>query len=89
MNRLIGSAVLLFLVASCTITEPVSATSNPIGSKVGKSSGTCVLNICLDVDAGINSAAKNGGITKISTVDYRTKNYLGIIKKHECIVTGE
>ena len=62
--------------ASCTVTLPISATSNPIGSKVGKSSGTCVLNICMDVDASINTAAKNGGITKISTVDYRTKKLL-------------
>ena len=80
--------VLLFS-SGCSLTIPISATSNPIGTKVGKSSGTCILNVCLDVDASINTAAKNGGITKISTVDYRTKSYLGLIKKHECIVTGE
>jgi hypothetical protein len=43
----------------------------------------------MDVDASIVTAAQNGGITKISTVDYRQKNILGVIQKHECIVTGE
>jgi hypothetical protein len=77
------------VLASCSITKPVSATSNPIGSKTGKSTGTCILFICINADASITSAAKNAGISKISTVDYRTTNYLGLIQRHECIVTGE
>ena len=77
-----------FLI-SCSITTPVAATSNAIGSKVGVSKGTCYFNICREVDASILTAAKNGNITKVSTVDYRTKNILGIVKVHECIVTGE
>jgi hypothetical protein len=56
---------------------------------MGKSSGTCWFFVCLNVDAGVVTAAQNGGITKISTVDYRTKNFLGIVQRHECIVTGD
>ncbi|MFM7682634.1 MAG: TRL domain-containing protein [Bacteroidota bacterium] len=51
------------LLGSCSITQPVAATSNPIGSKVGKASGTCYFyQLCLGADASIQKAAKNGGI---------------------------
>lgn len=83
----LGAAALL---SSCSLTLPVGATSNPVGSKVGTSSGTCYLGVlCLDADAGIQSAARSAGISKISTVDYRQKNLLNLIVTHECIVTGE
>ena len=79
------------LLSSCNITLPVAATSNPVGGKVGKSSGSCYLSpyLCFNVDASIMTAAKNGGISKISTVDYKYTNLAGIIHTHECIVTGE
>ncbi|MEZ4721826.1 MAG: TRL-like family protein [Flavobacteriales bacterium] len=84
---LLGSAA--FVLNSCSITQPVAATSNPIGTKVGRSGGTCILGVCLNVDASALTAAQNGGITKISTIDYRTSSILGVVQKHECIVTGE
>lgn len=88
--RFLGMAALLAAFSSCSITVPVSASSNPVGTKVGVSSGRCYLYVfCFDADASVNSAAKNGGITKISTVDYRKKNFLGLVQVHECIVTGE
>ena len=82
-----GAAIMF---ASCSITLPVSATSNAVGSKVGKSKGNCYLGaLCFGVDASIQSAAKNGGISKISTVDYTQKNLLNLIITHETTVTGE
>lgn len=76
-------------LSSCSITFPVAATSNEVGSKVGKSSGKCYLAIlCFDVDASIQTAARNGGISKISTVDYTQKNILNLIITHETTVTG-
>ncbi len=94
MKKFIKSFLVLFAavsLASCSVTFPVSATSNEVGSKVGRSSGSCYLGtlLCFDVDASIMSAAKNGGISKISTVDFKQKNILGIIITFECIVTGE
>lgn len=78
------------MLASCSITLPVNATSNSVGTKVGKSSGNCYLGaLCFGVDASIQTAAKNGGISKISTVDYQNKNVLNLIITHTCIVTGE
>jgi len=80
--------VTLFLTG-CALTLPVGATGNPVGSKVGTSSGTAYWGIlAFDADASIRTAAANGGITKISTVDLKTSNILNIIITYECIVTG-
>jgi hypothetical protein len=50
---------------------------------------TGYLNVlCFDCDASIQKAAKQAGITKISTVDFKQTNMLGIIQTYECIVTG-
>ena len=77
------------LLTSCAITLPVNATSNEVGSKVGMSKATGYLNVLwFDQDASIQKAAKQGGITKISTVDLKQTNMLGVIQTYECIVTG-
>ena len=77
------------LLTSCAITLPVNATSNEVGSKVGMSTATGYLNVLwFDQDASIQKAAKQGGITKISTVDLKQTNMLGVIQTYECIVTG-
>lgn len=81
---------LAMVFTSCSVTQPISATSNAVGSKEGRASGTCLFYaLCFGADASIKTAAKNGGITKISTVDLQTKNVLGIIITYTCIVTGE
>lgn len=96
-------AVAAFTLASCSVTAPVQVTDNPIGTKVGKASGTCydlfglfgmisfgqASGLCFDADYSIHTAAKNGGINKIATVDIHKTNVLGIIKTYETIVTGE
>jgi len=78
------------LLSSCSLTLPVNATSNPVGQKVGSATATGFFG-CLffGADASIRTAAKNGGITKISTVDIKQGNVLGIIVTYETIVTGE
>jgi len=90
-NRLLlFCAVCSMFLASCSLTMPVAATSNPVGSKTGKATGTCYFyQICLGADASIKSACANGGITKISTVDMKTSSLFGIIVTYTCIVTGE
>ncbi|MFM7021136.1 MAG: TRL-like family protein [Aquirufa sp.] len=86
-------ALVLFsslLASSCSITMPIAASSNPVGQKRGQSTGTCYLGVlCFDVDASIQTAAKNAGITKISTVDLKTTNVLNIIITYTTVVTGE
>ena len=78
------------LLSSCSITMPVNATSNPVGSKVGRAKGMVFLHaLAFGADASIKTAAKNGGITKISTVDIKYSDVLGIVQSYETIVTGE
>lgn len=89
--KLLAIAILgAILMASCSLTLPVNATSNAIGSKVGTATATGFFYILFfDADASIQAAAKNGGITKISTVDTKFTNILGILTSYETIVTGE
>jgi drug/metabolite transporter (DMT)-like permease len=80
-----------FLVVGCaTITIPVVATTNPVGSKVGQASGKIWLGVFGSADAGIQAAAKNGGIKTISTVDLTQKlGFLGLWIEYKATVTGE
>ncbi len=91
--KLFVAAITLSMIAflsSCSLTMPAAVTSNPIGSKVGTASATGYLGILFfNADASIRTAAKNGGITKVSTVDVKMTNILGIIVTYETIVTGE
>ena len=83
-------AALAVCAASCSVTTPVTATSNPVGHKCGVAQTTTVLTIFGgSADCGINKAAKNGGITRISHVDSYTKNYLGIVTIYGVRVYGE
>lgn len=76
-------------LSSCVFTYPISATSNPLGSKIGTSEGMSIFGLTFSGDTGIRQAAKEGGITKISTVDFKTTNILGIYWGFTCIVTGD
>ncbi len=78
------------LMSACTYTEPLAISSNPVGKKVGTSKGGFVFKVlAFGADYSIEKAARNGGITKISTVDVKTLNVLGIYKQKTTIVTGE
>jgi hypothetical protein len=94
MKKLIVGMVALitvcFLVGCATITAPVAATTNPVGSKVGQASGRIWLGVFGTADAGIQAAANNGGIRNISTVDITQKlGILGLWVDYEATVTGE
>ena len=78
------------MMTSYAITLPVNATSNPIGNKVGTAKATGFLGVLFfDADASIRTAAKNGGITRVSTVDIKHTSLLNLIVTYETIVTGE
>jgi hypothetical protein len=78
------------MLSSCSLTLPVNATSNPVGGKVGTATATGYLGILFfNADASIQKAAKNGGITRISTVDIKQTSILNLIVTYETIVTGE
>lgn len=89
MKKALFLAAAAALFTSCSITTPIAATSNPIGSKVGKASAVTVLGITIGGDASTVRAAVNGGIRKVSTVDLQDKNFLYIVRTRTAIVTGE
>lgn len=78
-----------FALASCTTVLPVAATSNDMGKKVGESTTTLLFNaLPISGEASIASAAKNGGIKKISSVDLKVK-WLVVLTQLTAVVTGE
>lgn len=90
MKKVLLTFSAALMLSSCALTLPVTATSNEVGSKVGMSKATGFLNVLwFDQDASVQKAAKQAGITKISTVDLKQTDLLGIIQTFECIVTGE
>nr|WP_315123610.1 TRL-like family protein [uncultured Capnocytophaga sp.] len=90
MKKLFVLAALATALTSCSLTLPVAATSNPVGKKVGTATATGFFSVLyFNADASIQTAAKNAGITKISTVDIKHTSILGILVTHETIVTGE
>lgn len=92
-NKILLFAIVLATGAfftSCSVTLPVTATSNQVGTKVGSATATGFFGVLFfDQDASIRTAARNGNITRISTVDIRHGNVLGLIYTYETIVTGE
>jgi hypothetical protein len=64
-------------------------TDNAVGSKVGEAETLQVLMIYGGGDDSVAAAAKNGGITKIATVDQKVFHIGGIFGKYTTIVTGE
>ena len=82
------------LASSCaTVSTPVTATTNPLGSKCGVSKSTLYLGglwSSKGEENGIDKAAKSAGITKISHVDSYMKMYcLGVIMEQTIKVYGE
>lgn len=88
MKKVLLLIPMLALAVSCTVTVPVTATSNPVGTKTGTSTARRVLGVWVQQDASVITAARNGGITKISTVDMTIRRGI-FVKKIETKVTGE
>ncbi|MDR2922122.1 MAG: TRL-like family protein [Treponema sp.] len=93
MKKAIVIVALAFAVAALmgcpAVNLPHSVGSASI-QKTGQSTGSLMFGMFGDVDAGIATAAKNGGITKIATVDVRVQRsmFLGTIT-YTTTVTGE
>lgn len=69
---LVFAMLLILLIASCSTVQPIAGASGVVGSKTGEATQTFILGMPQkDGQGGILQAAKNGGITKIGTVDVR------------------
>ncbi len=87
--KLAAGCLIALAATGCSTTTPIAATSNPVGNKCGIAQTTRVLGIFGgNADCGINKAAKDGGITRISHVDSFTKDYY-VFQKIGVRVYGE
>ena len=82
-------ALVAVILSSCGATMPLMVTDNANGGKVGTAEFSTILGFGpMHRDLSLETAAKNGGITKISTVDYYVQG--GLFKTtYQLIVTGE
>lgn len=90
ITKLFAGAIVVLTLASCAVSAPLMVTDNTRGDKVGKSSYSTIFGIPLGLhlETGVIAAAKNGGITKVATVDQTVQG--GLFKATvTTIVTGE
>jgi len=81
---------MIALMGCPAVNLPKAAGGATVGARTGQSSGSIILFLFGDADAGMLTAAKNGGITKIATVDTKVKNTLGgLVVTYTTTVTGE
>ena len=70
------------------VSGPVLATSNSGASKTGQATSKGIICVATG-DSSIKAAAANGGITKISHVDYHVTSVLGLYVETTVTVYGE
>jgi hypothetical protein len=70
------------------VSGALGATSNAGGSKMGQATSTGIICVATG-DSSIRTAASNGGITKISHVDYHVTSVLGLYVKTTVTVYGD
>lgn len=91
--KVLAVALACAFVSSCaTISTPVAATSNPVGSKCGETTSYIYLGAfgAKGQDSGIQQCAQKAGIKEISHVDSYIKNYFfGVVQKRTIKVYGE
>lgn len=77
------------ILASCSVAGPLMVTNHSIGSKRGEASRKIFFGITFGhTDLGAITAAKNGNVKKIATVDWKVTGKL-FSTKYSTIVTGE
>lgn len=60
-----------------------------IGKKSARACSTNILGIIAVGDASVVKAAKGGGISKVTSVDYKMTNILGLFGSYCVVITGE
>lgn len=92
LKVLVAVAICAFATSCATISQPIAATTHPVGTKCGEAKSLIFLGIWSQdgEENGIDKAAKQAGITKISHVDsYLTNYFFGIVQKQTTKVYGE
>lgn len=95
MTMLLGAGMLSGCATSMPVgrfsthlTLPITATDVQ-GKKEGTSKCWSALSLFASGDCSIATAKKNGGITKVSSIDWEADNLLGLIGTYTTHVYGE
>jgi hypothetical protein len=88
LKSILPVALLAVVLSSCAISMPMMVTDNA-NEKEGVAEYSVILGFIypMNADASLETAAKNGGITKICSVDYVIEGKL-FKKTYKTIVTG-
>jgi hypothetical protein len=101
MKKLLGLFILTILLTGCATQMPIGFVliDNTLPMQVGDTSAKCTkigmatsksyLGMIAVGDCSIETAAKNGGITKIHHADWKVKNTLGFLGEYTTTVYGE
>ncbi len=101
MKKVLTLIALVALLSGCATQYPIGCilTDNTIpmmvgddsvkADKVGTAMSVSYLGMIATGDCSLETACKNGGITKISHVDRKVKNILGFIGEYTTTVYGE
>jgi hypothetical protein len=89
LGLLSGCASVLPVGAVYTeIKLPVTATAIS-GKKHGVSDCRSIMGLVATGDCSIDTAKRNGGISKVSSVDWETRSILGIVSDYKLNVYGD
>ncbi len=81
--------MVIALLAGCTTTMPGGISGVPLGDKTGEATATFLFGFPLNADAGIATAAANGGITTVTSYDLNVWwPVIPVYTKVTTIVTG-
>lgn len=72
-----------------SVKAPLAVTEGTEASQVGKASCYSLFGLIAVGDASIETAAKNGNITKIHHVDYESSSFIGIFANFTTVVYGD
>jgi hypothetical protein len=68
---------------------PIAASESASGAKTGVSHSSSYFGMVAIGDSSIEAAKANGGISKVTSVDFEAKNILGIYGKYTTTVRGD
>lgn len=72
------------------VSFPVSVASGDISyTKIGQATSNSYFGLVATGDSSIETAARNGNITKIKMIDYKAKNILGFMGEYTTYVYGD
>lgn len=90
LRKFFFPVMIMLFMSACTVTFPYIATENEVGAKEGTAKAVFVFGFPVNGgDYSIRTAARNGEINKIGTIDRKVSKYgLGIVVVRSTIVTG-